>query len=373
MEPHDLNRMFDALAPSSEQAEACLNRLLQTERKDSPMKKIKKLPVIFVAAVLMVCAAAAAVAVTGIDQRIAAYFGAGEEQAELLVPGALDVDVTAEDNGAVLHVSQVLMDRYSILVLADFTAPEGTVLDLHTEEDGVVVELGDLSMDFLDKTGGRIDEPGSWSWWSEVLDDGDPLDNHLTFLFTLESSEGIPADLGAAALHVSAVNLLQRNLEARECSTVYSGDWTCDVPLPEHDMGWVQNPNCVVGQMDGTPILLREIYLSPMTLRVMVGPETAPVPNADVFGALSPEESHTYHNWISTLFIDDVITLTGPDGAGVPLKFVSGGKTQDLRFWNVSRLTELTDPAQLRGGTLTLSVLGETYEILLDSLEPADG
>ena len=149
MEPHELNRMFDALAPTSEQAEACLNRLLQTERKDSPMKKIKKLPVIFVAAVLMVAAAAAAVAVTGIDQRIAAYFGAGEEQAELLVPGALDVDVTAEDNGAVLHVSQVLMDRYSILVLADFTAPEGTVLDLHTEEDGSISLETDAEEDDL--------------------------------------------------------------------------------------------------------------------------------------------------------------------------------------------------------------------------------
>ncbi|RAY93089.1 hypothetical protein DK853_55035, partial [Klebsiella oxytoca] len=50
---------------------------------------------------------------------------------------AVPVDVTAEDNGATLHVTQVLMDRYNIMIVADFTAPEGTVLDMDEENDGI--------------------------------------------------------------------------------------------------------------------------------------------------------------------------------------------------------------------------------------------
>ena len=60
MEPRDLNRMFDALAPTPEQEQAGLDRLLQTERKVKPMKKLKKLTVFAVAAALMVISVAAA-------------------------------------------------------------------------------------------------------------------------------------------------------------------------------------------------------------------------------------------------------------------------------------------------------------------------
>ena len=136
MEPRDLNRVFDALAPTPEQEQAVLDRLLQTERKVKPMKKLKKLTVAAVAAALMVISCAAAV-VTGIDQRLLDYFGASPKQAELLLPGAVPVDVTAEDNGATLHVTQVLMDRYNVMIVADFTAPEGTVLDMDEENDGI--------------------------------------------------------------------------------------------------------------------------------------------------------------------------------------------------------------------------------------------
>ena len=90
MERRDLNRMFDALAPTAEQEQAVLDRLLQTERKDRPMRKLKKLTVIGIAAALMVISCAAAV-VTGLDQRLLDYFGANQEQAELLAPGAVAV------------------------------------------------------------------------------------------------------------------------------------------------------------------------------------------------------------------------------------------------------------------------------------------
>lgn len=60
MEVHELNRMFDQLTPTPEQEQEGLDRLLQTERKDRPMKKLKKMTVLGIAAVLLIAAMGAA-------------------------------------------------------------------------------------------------------------------------------------------------------------------------------------------------------------------------------------------------------------------------------------------------------------------------
>lgn len=115
MDPRELNQMFEQLAPTPEQMQRELTRLLQEERKGHPMKNLKKAVVFCVAAALMLVTCAAAV-VIGIDQRLIDFLGGGEQAQELLAPGAQPVDVTTEDNGASLHVTQVLMDRYTIQI-----------------------------------------------------------------------------------------------------------------------------------------------------------------------------------------------------------------------------------------------------------------
>lgn len=66
MEPRELNRMFDQLAPTAEQEEAGLDRLLQTERKVIPMRKMKKLTSIGIAAALTLALVTCAAAVSGL-------------------------------------------------------------------------------------------------------------------------------------------------------------------------------------------------------------------------------------------------------------------------------------------------------------------
>lgn len=363
MEPHELNRMFDQLSPTPEQEEAVLDRLLQPERKGSPMKKIKKLTAVALAATLMVCAAAAAVA-TGIDQRLAEYFGAGPEQVQLLAPGTLTVDITAEDNGAILQVSQILMDRYSVLMLADFTAPEGTVLNMGEDSKGSYIGFGGSGTCFLDKDGAPIDAAQSWSWSMDILDDGDSLDNHLTLLITANLSSGIQPDWNAAAFHMSAVNLLRFDRDERTMVPVYSGDWSCDVPLPQKEIGWSQSPNCVVGQLDGAEITLKEVYLSPMTLQVILERETAV--NTE---NMSAEDEAIYGRWLSAVNIQR-IALTTKDGQSISLEG-GDGAIGDQEQWRTFQLTELTDPALFQGGTLSLRIGEQICTVPLDGLEPA--
>ena len=360
MDPRKLNQMFDLLAPTPEQTQNGLNRLLH-ERKDHPMRKLKKMTAFGIAAILMLVTCAAAV-VTGIDQRLINFLGGGPQAQELLASGAQPVDVTTEDNGASLHVTQVLMDRYTILILSDFTAPEGTVLDMAEDVSDDLLR-GFSGMDgslpsLLDSAGEPIDLGQSWSYYVYVLDDGDPLDNHLTLLSRMELSEGIQPDWDIQELSMPAVDLIRFDPEAEDIVTVYSGDWSCQFPVSWQDMGRSMQMDQVVGQVDDVNIAVTNIYLSPMTLQLQLERET-PVP------LHSPESiGGVYARWIASLNVDGV-TLTTKDGQTVPLTDM--GNTGSDRQLNCSfLLDEITDLAQLQ--TLTLRIGEGSLNIPLDNL-----
>lgn len=357
MDKQDFNRVLDQVTPSPQQKEAMLVRLLESERKGTPMKKLRKLTVVGIAAALMVIACAAAMA-AGLDQRLLAYLGAGTEQAGLLASGAMPVDVTVEDNGATLHVSQVLMDRCSILLLADFTAPEGTVLDMDEEQD---VDRGfgglDYSVpDLLDQTGKEINHPGSWGWRTKVLEDGDPLDNHLTLLFQMELTDGIQPDWDISGMSLHNKDLVRYDLEQGQYITVYPGDWSCQIPFTWQDMGRDIQPNQVVGQLDGIDITLTEIYLSPMTLQIQLESET-PIPQ--IFGG------GIGNRWLS-MVNSDRVTLTTQNGHTVPLT-EQGGSADNQEQVRIFQLDEITDLSQFQ--TLALRIGDGSCDIPLTHLD----
>lgn len=359
MDPRKLNQMFELLAPTPEQTQNGLNRLLH-ERTDHPMKKLKKMTAISIAAALMLVTCAAAV-MTGIDQRLIDFLGGGEQAQELLEPGAQPVDIIVEDNGASLHITQVLMDRYSVLVLADFTAPEGTVLDMAEEQEGIRRGFGsgpDLSMSMaylLDQAG----EPlglGERNYEVTVLDDGDPQDNHLTLLFRLRMDYGIRSDWDIKELFLPAEDLVRYDRKLESEITVYSGDWSCCVPVTRQDMGRTISMNYIVGQTDNVNIMVTDVYLSPMTLQIRLDRETS----------VSPEESRAeksvYTHWVSALDFNSV-TLTSKDGHAIPLTPLGGIANDQDQNWGF-QLEEITDPAQLQ--TLTLRIGEGSIDIPLD-------
>lgn len=360
MTPNDLNRVFEQLAPALEQEQNGLNRLLHEERKGHPMKKLKKMTAVAIAAILMLVTCAAAV-MTGIDQRLIDFLGGGQHAQELLAPGAQPVDVTVEDNGASLHVTQVLMDRYSILILSDFTAPEGTVLDMAEELEGIHRGFSGLDRSLpslLDRNGEAIDFDQGWSYQISVLDDGDPLDNHLTLLSRMELSDGIQPDWDIKGIFMPAENLTRFDPETEDMITVYSGDWSCEFPVTWQDMGQSIQMNQVAGQVDDVNIAVTNIYLSPMSLQIQLERET-PVPlHSD------DAKEGVYSRWISALNVDRV-TLTDKDGHAIPLTDL-GGAASD-RAQNCSfQLSEITDLAQLR--TLTLRIGDGSIDIPLEDL-----
>lgn len=350
MELRELNQMFDRLAPTQEQEEEGLRRLLEQERKVYPMKKLKKLTVIGIAAALMIITCAAAV-VTGIDQRLLDFMGWSSQAQELLAPGAMPVDITAEDNGATLHITQVLRDRYSIMMMADFTVPEGTVLEMDTTDP--FVSFRGAPPELLDGDGAPIVMEHSVSWNTVVLEDENPQDNQLSLVLTVELMDGIGEEVQTLAL--SNVDLAQFDDKKMKMVPFYTGDWSCEVPLPQNDTGWSQQTNTVMELSDAT-VYDKGIYLSPMTLELALG----------VDEGLSNVEK----NRIQRLYLTPYeATLTDRNGQDIVLIAGSGSGTLNETV-TLFQMPEIIDPAQFQGGTLSFEMGGQTFTIPLDDLTP---
>lgn len=384
MDRHELNKMFDGLTPARGREQELLRQLLQENaRRTKPMKNWKRAVVAVAAAALLVTAAAAAVVLPRINPKVLNYLDVEPENSEavaeavnLLYPGAMELDITKEDNGAALHVTQILRDRYNVMILADFTAPEGTKLYMgEPDPPDVSTAKGFLNgsafaADFLDAAGERMGKDGMVSFYSwEVLEDDEPTDNHLSLMFTLCPQEGEDGVWDAASLWVPAANLGYWDLEQEKTVTVYEGDWSFEVPLPQRDIGWVVELNQSLGELDGAAITAQgELYLSPITLKFDHKREDG----VEFAGDTKQEKDMAVACWYSLGKAQGTI-LTTADGKTVEVDYGNGsGGFGDGWRAEMYRLKQITDPAKFRGGTLTLDwACGKTV-ILLDDLTPVE-
>lgn len=376
MDRHELNRMFDGLTPDPQREREILKKLLQDDvRRKKPMKNWKQIVVGAVAAALLVTGATAS-AVPGLSQRLLSYLGISPENAQtadLLTPGAMAVDVVKEDNGAKLHVTQVLRDRTSIMVLVDFTAPEGTSLKMG-DPDSEKVFIGSDGFYgggehyFMNEAGEKIDlgiyRNYIYQW--EILEDGDPADNHLSAMFVIKLPQGDMLRGKAVSMRVPvgtlSYSVWDEETEMPRFVEVYSGDWSCDVPLPQKDIGWTQQVDRAVGELDGAKIRVKELYLSPVNLLVTLGREGGEALSGDA-----------EFRWLGLLDVKDIV-LKDKDGNVIPLgdSQSNGGLIGDVESTHMFRLPEITDPANFQGGSITLDVSCGTVTIPLDDLTPVE-
>ncbi len=253
MDKNRLSRVFDQVRPSPQQEEAMLADLLcEEEREELPtMKRRKKLTAVMALAaalVLTVCAFAVAM----LEPAFLRYFGAGAENEQLLCNAAVPLNQTMRGDGGTFYLRQAVADRYSVKILMDFTAPEGTVLD------------GDFYKpdDFIELYGSAGEEVNT-SWFSgwELVEDGDSSDNKITLLFTLNPGDQNGNLLGGA-LHFQFENLYRDNL--RE-DLVLEGKWSGVITLPEEDPGsWY--PIDRLTDIGGHSVKLSTLYVSSISL-----------------------------------------------------------------------------------------------------------
>ena len=166
---HDLNRAFDEFAPTHEQEQAMLDRLLTERKERKAVYHMKKVTAVIAAAALLLLACAFTVA-TGLDQRFLAYFRGTEGDAQAVSGGVVGVGQSLRyDNGWTIHIEQVLADRYSMAVLTEVIAPEGTVLD----GEAYYFELGMV----LPPSERNQAASSGWGYGLVILEDEDSGDN----------------------------------------------------------------------------------------------------------------------------------------------------------------------------------------------------
>ena len=343
MDESNLRRVFDQIAPSQEQKTAMLDRLLNEERKENPMKNIKKIPTVLVAASLLLLACAFTVMV-GLDQRLLDYLDAGQEEAALLSSSAVPLDIRMEDSGGVLEIKQALADRYSALFLMEFTAPEGTVLDASDYRLNGSHDIKAVTPD-----GTYI---GGWFFDFTLLADENLKDNHISQLYSMRPAAGEPGLLGSTvSFHFT--KLCDGN---DPTDVVLEGDWACTFTLPTQDSGiWyaVDRP-VALGEYETN---LKTFYLSPLSLVYELGD------GRDSLKEISSAVMDT-DQW------DDLLILTKANGQtirtqdrGYHLSFPTEVfPREDSRFYY--RIGQIIDPEEITSITL----LGQTFN--LDELAP---
>lgn len=346
MDDREIKRVFDQVRMSPEQEEAMLERLLSEERRTRPMKQMKKTVAVLVAAALLLMACAFTV-VTGLDQRMLAYFGAGKEDAQRVSGGVVDVEKSFHyANGWTINIKQVLADRYSMAVLTEVVAPEGTALD----GEAYYFELG------MELPPSAKNQPisSSWGYGPVILEDADPGDNRLTFLTT----KGV-RELGAKDLLGQSVTLTPEWLLESGGKKLYvdfsmeEQEQSCTVTLPEQDNGKtyaLQEPI----QVDGETMTLSELYLSPISLAFSLQGKAN---NPQVFW---PSE-------MTSMEEEAILHLIG--GEAVTLRRVVS-QSQD-RDTGVIHSVFQTDQIIQPEDVVSITLLGQTFS--LDGLTPVEG
>lgn len=369
MEDRELKRVFDQVKLSPERQEAMLEYLLSKERRRKPMKKIVA---VLVVAALMLMACAFTVA-TGLDQRILKFLGEDSDKIELLSPEVVEVNETVSSNGADMTIKQLLVDRYSLLLLVEFTVPEGMEL---SQEDYTFLTT---YYQFVNEKGEGLMHFGYSSQWY-MVEDQDHTDNTLEMICQIRSgSSRVFADVGPddeyettldqqniTGIYFSSSSFLPKMDGGQEEAylaaandtqkSLYHGTWAVSIPVQVQDSGWqAENVDAPIVIGDHTA-KVQNIYLSPMTVYV------------DIDG-VSREDYYRETEKTGSSPLGQTMILRDRDGKEIVVSgefdMGQGDFTEETLALNHS-LDEIIDPGKYVGGTLTL--FGQTFS--LDNLQP---
>lgn len=261
MDKCEWKRVFDQVKPTPEQEQAMLDRLLQEQKEVKPVSRRKKMTAVLVAAALLLMACAFTVA-TGVDQRLLSLFRGDEESAQQIADGVVSVGESyTYDNGWTVEIEQVLVDRYSLAVLVDLIGPKGAVLD--GEECFI-----DFNSEILPEDEEGV---GSYVSGSTVLEDENPEDNRISFLWqrgpTSYLESGVQSLLGCEITLRPA--WLTRGGSRGIIADFRGDEKSFTIKLPEQDSGQTYRLGLPL-QVDEETMTLEELYISPISAACFV-------------------------------------------------------------------------------------------------------
>ncbi|OAB35696.1 hypothetical protein PMSD_11850 [Paenibacillus macquariensis subsp. defensor] len=257
MSNKNINRLFEALTPTTEQKEKMFHSILVQSQKENTRQReftpVKRLRFAVLATVLMVCLTTTAFAAvyTGLDKAFLKFLNpVNNEQAEYLSNGAYVVDKTVQNENGSLTIKQVIGDSNLTYFLMDFTAPEGTVLNAARYRFADTMITSDQN---FTSTGFK------------VLDDGNPLDNKISLVMIIMTNNSIAGQTVDFKLH---------DLEAADplpgiFKTVIPGSWETRFKLDFKEYSTLYQIDQSI-KMFGYGAVLKTISVSPISITLKI-------------------------------------------------------------------------------------------------------
>ncbi len=216
MDKKVMNRISEILEPTKEQKERMFNSILEKHRNENtkkrgftPMKRLKPALVAAVIAVCLITTTAFAASYLGLDIKLLNFLNpSSDEQAEYLANGAYIVDKQVKNKNGILDIKQVIGDSNVTLILMDFTAPDGIVLNKEHysfERMGIDVE----------------EYPGFYGYGIISLKDENINDNKISMVMRVKTNES----LMGRQVHLKFANLKGADTIPGEFTTAVSGEW----------------------------------------------------------------------------------------------------------------------------------------------------
>lgn len=258
-------------------------------QKDSLIRRLtadttpKRLPyrvvVALVAAASLLIGAAGAVTLAGISPEFRAMFGI-TTQAEEERLGSVPLDLIFQDkngSGASITVRELVRDQERLFLLADFTAPEGTVLPQPERpypnapgywidgSDGLVAGEKVLDWDlFQDKDCTQRTFVQSLGLSCQALEDADPADNMIPLLIYMDTDRGFPPE--SNYLRLSNIFYLRTHQNGREVSVIEDLDIEMILPISSPTPTYQFSGRAPVKLGNTTMAVAENLVLSPLSL-----------------------------------------------------------------------------------------------------------
>lgn len=238
----------DRLNPTEEQKARMLRGILkehETAEREQPRRKRWRIVLACAAVCALIGTSAFAAASMGLADGLLKFLQpATSEQKELLARGSYVVNKSARNPNGILEVKQVIGDSNLVYLLLEFTAPEGTVLDL----DGYRFNG---SLDAGRQTTG--------AGFVKIADDDDN-DNRITLVMCEPTRKPVAGK--RAKLKLS--DLEGANMGA-DYQTVLTGSWSVSFPLDFEDCSVIY-PMAQTISAEGYDITLQSISISPLSV-----------------------------------------------------------------------------------------------------------
>ncbi|MEC0229301.1 hypothetical protein [Paenibacillus alba] len=257
MSNKNINRLFEALTPTTEQNEKMFQNILAQSQNENTRRRgfapVKRARSVVLAAVLMVCltTTAFAAAYTGLDKTFLKFLSpVNNEQADYLSNGAYMVDKQVANENGSLTIKQVIGDSNLTYILMNFTAPEGTVLNAaryRFEDNMITTDQVYQSIGF------------------KVLDDGNPVDNKISLVMNIMTKNSIAGQ----TVHFKFKDLQAADPLPGIFKTVIPGSWETAFKLDFKEYSYLYQIDQNI-TMFGYGALLKTISVSPISISLKI-------------------------------------------------------------------------------------------------------